>query len=122
MQLIAALPHIIERASKPLEKIDSIRLFQVNGMPMGGAGDGTGHGGGSGAGGGTLPEQVVNSALQYQVAKPIVDAIMKDAGLSNPSLTGIAETIAGMVAVPSAVAPAAAAPKPAAASFSDLKP
>jgi hypothetical protein len=89
---------------------------------MGGAGDGTGHGAGSGAGGGTLPEQVVNSALQYQVAKPIVDAIMKDAGLSNPSLTGIAETIAGMVAVPSAVAPAAAAPKPAAASFSDLKP
>jgi len=126
MQLIAALPHIIERASKPLEKIDSIRLFQVNGMPMGGAGDGTGHGGGSGSGGGTLPEQVVNSALQYQVAKPIVDAIMKDAGLSNPSLTGIAETIAGMVGIPAPTAPSgsAAAPlpaKPAPASFADHK-
>jgi hypothetical protein len=47
-----------------------------------------------------LPEQVVNSALQYQVAKPIVDAIMKDAGLSNPSLTGIAESVAAMVAMP----------------------
>jgi uncharacterized membrane protein YqiK len=100
MQLINALPQIIDSASKPLEKIDSIRLFQVNGMPMGGNGAATAGGGASApAGGGTLPEQVVNSALQYQVAKPIVDAIMKDAGLSNPSLTGIAQTIAGMVSV-----------------------
>lgn len=94
MQLIQALPQIIDSASKPLEKIDSIRLFQVNGMPMGGN---AGGGESGGSGGGTLPEQVVNSALNYQVAKPIVDAIMKDAGLSNPSLTGIAQTIAGMV-------------------------
>ena len=32
--------------------------------------------------GATFPEQVMNSALQYQIAKPIVDAVMKDAGLS----------------------------------------
>nr|WP_315209590.1 flotillin domain-containing protein [uncultured Albidiferax sp.] len=103
MQLIQSLPGIIEQASKPLEKIDSIRLFQVNGMPTGGAGQGTGTSGTGHAG--TLPEQVVNSALQYQVAKPIVDAIMKDAGLTNPSLTGITESIAGMLS-PQAVVPA----------------
>lgn len=103
MQLIQALPQIIDSASKPLEKIDSIRLFQVNGMPMGGGGGGNGESGTSG--GGTLPEQVVNSALNYQVAKPIVDAIMKDAGLNNPSLTGIAQTIAGMVTVSPTVVP-----------------
>ena len=86
-----------------MEKIESIRLFQVNGMPAG-----TMSGGSSGSSAssegpgnpGTLPEQVVNSALQYQIAKPIVDAIMKDAGLSNPSLTGISESLAGMVAMP----------------------
>jgi len=96
MQLIQSLPLIIQQAAKPLEKIDSIKLFQVNGMPLGGmaSGDGTGA---SANGGGTLPEQVVNSALQYQVAKPIVDAIMKDAGLNNPSLTGIAQSVADMV-------------------------
>ncbi len=72
MQLIQSLPLIIQQASKPLEKIDSIRLFQVNGMPMGGMGGGGAGDGAGGSGSGTLPEQVVNSALQYQVAKPIV--------------------------------------------------
>jgi uncharacterized membrane protein YqiK len=106
LQLIEALPEIIAQASKPMEKIDSIRLFQMNGMPMNGfggsggsGGDSSGQGGGSGSAG-TLPEQVMNSALQYQVAKPIVDAIMKDAGLANPSLTGMAESVAQML-VPS---------------------
>lgn len=96
MQLIQSLPAIIEKTTKPMEKIDSIRVFQVNGMPSVGGGDGS-TGNGNGGSAGTLPEQVVNSALNYQVAKPIVDAIMKDAGLSNPSLTGISESIAEMV-------------------------
>ena len=99
MQLIQSLPMIIQQASKPLEKIDSIRLFQVNGLPMGGINAQTNsniEAGGSNQSSGSLPEQVMNSALQYQVAKPIVDAIMKDAGLDNPSLTGIAQTVANM--------------------------
>jgi uncharacterized membrane protein YqiK len=100
MQLIQALPEIIAQAAKPMEKIDSIRLFQVNGLP-GAPGYPTGAGGagdqaGGTPGGGSLPEQVMNSALQYQVAKPIVDAIMKDAGLDNPSLSGIAQSVAKM--------------------------
>jgi uncharacterized membrane protein YqiK len=108
MQLIQSLPLIIQQSVKPMEKIESIRLFQVNGMPMGGSGGSNGSGANGGDGGsGTMPEQVVNSALQYQVAKPIVDAIMRDAGLANPSLTGIAQTVAAMVSSPS-VAPAKA--------------
>jgi uncharacterized membrane protein YqiK len=106
MQLIQSLPLIIQQAAKPLEKIDSIRLFQVNGMPGGGSGNGADAGAN---GGGTLPEQVVNSALHYQVAKPIVDAIMKDAGLKNPSLTGIAESVAGMLDKAATASPGAAA-------------
>lgn len=99
MQLIQSLPSIIQQAVKPMEKIESIRLFQINGMP-GGHPAGSGSASQAAQGGGTLPEQAVNSALQYQVAKPIIDAIMKDAGLSNPSLTGIAESVASMVAMP----------------------
>ena len=39
----------------------------------------------------------MNSALQYQIAKPIVDAVMKDAGLSNEGITGMAQSLAGML-------------------------
>ena len=109
MQLIQSLPQIIEQSVKPLERIESIRLFQVNGMPAGGSSTSAATGQ-VGAGAGTLPEQVVNSALQYQVAKPIVDAIMKDAGLSNPSLTGISQTLADMVSIHSTTSAATAVP------------
>jgi uncharacterized membrane protein YqiK len=93
--LLQQLPHILEQAVRPMEKIDSIRIFQVNGMP--GAAGGGRAGEVVGAGGGTFPEQVMNSALQYQMAKPIVDAVMKDAGLSNEGITGVAQALTGML-------------------------
>lgn len=38
----------------------------------------------------------MNSALQYQAAKPIGDGVMKDAGLSNEGITGMAGALSGM--------------------------
>ncbi len=97
LELLRQLPSILEKALKPMEKIDSIRLFQVNGMPGGsmGSGDGAMHGN-TGGGSGSLPDQVVDSALKYQIAQPLVAAIMKDAGLGSGSLTGITQTLAAM--------------------------
>jgi hypothetical protein len=82
-----------------MEKIDSIRIFQVNGLAGDGASGGgsAGNSGGAAANNGTFPEQVMNSALQYQIAKPIIDAVMKDAGLSNEGITGMSESIAGLL-------------------------
>lgn len=101
-QLLQQLPAILAQAVKPMEQIDSIRIVQVNGMPgQGSSGDG------GGASGATFPEQVMNSALQYQVAKPIVDAVMHDAGLSNQGITGLAQNLATMFKP--ATPPAAAA-------------
>jgi uncharacterized membrane protein YqiK len=98
MQLLQQLPHIIAQAVKPMEQIESIRIFQVNGLGQGGEGSGAAGSAQAGGGGtGTFPEQVVNSALQYQIAKPIIDAVMKDAGLSNQGITGISESIAAML-------------------------
>ena len=45
----------------------------------------------------------MNSALQYQIAKPIVDAVMKDAGLSNEGITGMAQSLAGMLSTQESV-------------------
>ncbi|HET7867772.1 MAG TPA: flotillin domain-containing protein, partial [Burkholderiaceae bacterium] len=81
---------------------DSIRIVQVNGMP--GAPQPAGGAAGTGA---TFPEQVMNSALQYQIAKPIVDAVMKDAGLSNEGITGMAQALSGMLEPPRGAAPSA---------------
>ena len=91
--LLQQLPQIIEQAVRPMEKIDSIRIVQVGGMPGSQGAAGAGREGATG----TFPEQVMNSALQYQIAKPIVDAVMKDAGLSNEGITGMAQSLAGML-------------------------
>jgi uncharacterized membrane protein YqiK len=95
-QLLQQLPQIIAQAVKPMEKIDSIRIFQVNGL---GQQEGTTGAAGSNASAtaGTFPEQVVNSALQYQIAKPIIDAVMKDAGLNNDGITGLSQAVAAML-------------------------
>jgi len=92
-QLLQQLPEILAQAVKPMEQIDSIRIVSVNGMP----GQGGGAGEGGAAAGATFPEQVMNSALQYQIAKPIVDAVMQDAGLSNQGITGMAQNLAGLL-------------------------
>ena len=39
----------------------------------------------------------MNSAMHYQLAKPIVDAVMKDAGLSNAGISGVAHALSGML-------------------------
>jgi uncharacterized membrane protein YqiK len=95
MEMLRMLPDILEKATKPMEKIDSIKLFQVNGMPNSGVIGGDSLNGGPGTTG-SLPDQVVNAALNYQIAQPLVNAIMSDAGLGNGSLTAITQKLADL--------------------------
>lgn len=104
MQLLAVLPAIIEQSVKPLENIDSIRIAEVGGL--GGAGSAGGAAGTASNGG--LANEVVNSALRYRAAGPVVDALLSEVGLKgggsiNELLTS-ATTSAGLTPVVEAIA------------------
>jgi len=97
MQLLQQLPEILGQAVRPMEKIESIRIVQVGGLGQADKnGQNTASEGGN-ANNGTFPEQVMNSALQYQVAKPVVDAVLKDVGLSNQGITGLSQNLAELL-------------------------
>lgn len=85
MRLIEQLPEIIRESVKPMERIEGIKIYQVAGLggaQGGGAGDG-------GEGGGNLADQVVNSALRYRAQAPLVEALLKELGLSGGELDGL---------------------------------
>ncbi len=91
---LAAIEHlqgIVRESVKPMENIDGIKIIQVDGLTGGGGGHGgNGSGGAVNGGGGNLADQVVASALRYRSQAPLVDALMKEVGLSGADLAGLA--------------------------------
>lgn len=99
MKLLEALPGIIEASVKPMEKIDGIKIIQVDGLNRGAAGSSPA--GGGTAGGGNLAEQAVAAALAYRAQQPILDAVLGEIGMKGGDLNGL------VAAVRNEIAPAA---------------
>jgi len=86
LALIQALPKIIEESVRPMEKIDSIRIMQVDGLKAGGGGAGTAA---AADGAGNLAEQAVGAALRYRAYAPVLDKLLQEVGLAEHGITGL---------------------------------
>ena len=59
-----------------MEKIEGIRILQVDGLNSNGGGNG----------GRSATDEVIDSALRYRVQAPLIDSILSDIGVEGGSL------------------------------------
>ena len=88
LKLLDKLDAIIRESVKPMEKIEGIKILQVDGLGGGGSGrpEPDGKGG--------VAENLVNQALRYRAQAPLIDALLKEIGISGgeiSKLTGVLE-------------------------------
>ena len=79
-RLLERVEGIVAASVKPLEKINDIRIMQLDGLGGAGGGDPSR----------TATDEVINSALRYRVQAPLLDGLLSDIGIdgSNISKTG----------------------------------
>jgi uncharacterized membrane protein YqiK len=69
-----------------MEKIDSIRIMQVDGLNSGSGAAAVADGAGNGT---NLAEQAVGAALRYRAYAPVLDKLLKEVGLSEHGIAGL---------------------------------
>lgn len=89
LALIEKLPEIIAQSVKPMEQISDIKILQVNGLQ--GVGGATGDV--NAAQGGSLPDQLVNSALKYRAQAPLLDNLLQEIGLKHGDVTQLSHLV-----------------------------
>lgn len=98
LALLKHLPDIIRESVRPMAAIDGIKIVNVSGLGGGGGAVGGASEPGAQAAQGNLAEQVVASALRYRAHAPLVDALMKDIGLSGGDLEGLTAALSARTA------------------------
>jgi uncharacterized membrane protein YqiK len=84
LALAKELSSIVSASVKPLEKIDSIRIVDLDGFAPG-----AGNGQAGGEGSAETADRVVNAALRHRAVAPLVDNVMAEVGLLG-GLNGLA--------------------------------
>jgi uncharacterized membrane protein YqiK len=79
-KLLERIEGIVRESVKPLEKIEGIKIFHVDGM-------------GGGAGGRNVTDEVIDSALRYRVQAPVIDSLMREIGIEGGSLGRMTEVL-----------------------------
>jgi uncharacterized membrane protein YqiK len=94
---VGKIEGIIRESVKPMERIEGIKILQVDGL--GGGGNSGSHSGDMSGGG--FADSVVNSALRFRAQAPLVDQLLREIGVEGGDLGKIAQSMA--TALPSAV-------------------
>jgi uncharacterized membrane protein YqiK len=76
IRLIEKLEGIIRESVKPMERIEGIKILQVDGLGGGGGGRGDAR-----EGNGSFADNVVNSALRFRAQAPLVDQLLREIGV-----------------------------------------
>ncbi|MBW7875519.1 MAG: flotillin family protein [Candidatus Cloacimonetes bacterium] len=84
--LIEKLPEILAESVKPLQQIEGIKIYQVDGLTRSSTGSGTNSSG-------NLAEDLVGSALRYRAQAPLIDSLLKDLGMEGGSLKGLTQAV-----------------------------
>ena len=75
-KLLDKVEGIVAASVKPMEKINDIRIMQLDGI-----------GGGGGGGSRSATDEVIDSALRYRVQAPLVDSLLADLGIEGGALS-----------------------------------
>ena len=86
MRLIEKMEGIIRESVRPMEKIEGIKILQVNGL--GGSGQSGPESGGAG-----LADSLVNSALRFRAQAPLVDQLLREIGIEGGDIGKIAQSV-----------------------------
>ena len=78
LKLLERLEGIIRESVRPMEKIEGIKILQVDGL-WGSAP----HGEGNGDGRPNVAEGIVNSALRYRAQAPLIDSLLRELGIEG---------------------------------------
>ena len=85
LAIVDRLQEIIRESVRPMERIEGIKILQVDGLNGGAGGSVTVPGGNND----NLAEQVVASALRYRAQAPILDALLQELGLASSDPGGL---------------------------------
>ena len=77
--LLERIEGIVAASVKPMEKIQDIRIMQLDGL----------NGQGDGKGAKNTTDEVIDSALRYRVQAPMVDSLMADLGIEGGKLANM---------------------------------
>ncbi|MCE3273501.1 MAG: flotillin [Ramlibacter sp.] len=91
---------IIRESVKPMERIEGIKILQVDGL-MGGGGGGIGQIGTQGT---NFSDGLVNSALRFRAQAPMVDQLLREIGIEGGGINQLVSGATGMTGVPNGAA------------------